>query len=361
LSKELGELISDLSKLLSQNLSNPKLRGDIIEARRKAQTFFITDYVDLHHFCQLIRDKTADEKLKSVCQQVMDGIKQRFVRKVDHTKLGDEAAVDGLANTNGLSVYFPLISHTYTSLNFSKQTHWDSFLNGYMNALFQPTGEPAASDEAGKDSSAVAPPSLNLAADISGSQIPAAAGVGSHHLHTGGTMVMNEKIEDSTATRTAVNSPETGKEAATSDTHAGLATATETAEPPSVPETKKARIVLPINATIFDWQGNEIDKLPDEAFLLFEDQIVVIEVPEGTPLISTAAAGIKASKGTETKATIGTRIVPTLGAEIRLPACTLWKPLTDGSLRELDAGTVVKTAIDGSQIVILEDVAVKGF
>ena len=172
---------------------------------------------------------------------------------------------------------------------------------------------------------------------------------------------MDETTEDSTAVRAHTDSPETGGGNGAAKPDAEVAKTDTLKEAPAVPETKKARIVLPIGATITDPQNGGSEKLPDEAFLLFEDQSVVIEVPEGTPLVSTATAGIKASKGTETKATIGTRIVPGVGAEIRLPNCTLWKPLTDGSLRDLAAGTVVKTEADGAQIMILEEVAVKGF
>lgn len=172
---------------------------------------------------------------------------------------------------------------------------------------------------------------------------------------------MDETTVDSTATRARTDSPETGGGDGTAESGAWDVKADTPNEAPVVPETKKARIVLPIGATITDPKNNGNEKLPDEAFLLFEEQSVVIEVPDGTPLVSTGTPNNKASKGTETKATIGTRIVPALGAEIRLPACTLWKPLTDNSLRDLAAGTVVKTEVDGAQIMILEEVAVKGF
>lgn len=366
LSEELAGRVSEFSRLLGRKLSDPKMRADIVAARRKAQTFFIRDYVDLHHFCQLIKEKTADEQLKDACQQVMDGIKTRFVRKVGHTKPENPEAVDVLANANGLSVYFPLISHTYSSLNFSRRTQWDSFLDGYTHSIFQPTGVEAESSEAKTSNEAVAapPPVERAAVNTSSSQIvaaAAAAGVVSHHPITGGTKVMNETTEDSTATRAHADSPATDGTDGAAKPDAGVVRADTPKDAPVVPDTKKPHIVLPIGATITDPQNGGSEKLPDEAFLLFEEQNVVIEVPAGTSLTSAATADNKASKGTEMKATIGTRIVPEVGAEIRLPACTLWKAFTDDSRRDLAAGTVVKTEPDGAQIMILLEVAIKGF
>jgi len=350
-SREMGRRISTLSALLKRKLSDPKFRAMVVEARRKTQTFFITDYVDLHHFCQLIMDGTDDGEIKLACQDVLDGIKTRFVKKSVHTKLEALGAVDALENAHGLSVYFPRILHTYASLDFSKQTHWDSFLSGYMNAVFQPTGEAADVEKADEGYSADVQPPQSSTTDISSSPATAIGGVGSQHLNTGGNITMDDYKKDSTAAATGTGGAEAG---------AAKAYEANAAAPP-VPATKKARIVLPVNASITDAQGNVIDKLTTEAFLLFEGQNVVVEVPDGTPLTSTATPDNKASKGTETKATIGTRIVPALGAEIRLPACTLWKSFSDGSLTDLPAGTVVKTAVGGSQLVILEEVAVKGF
>lgn len=351
-SKEMGRRISTLSALLKRKLSDPKFRAVVVEARRKTQTFFITDYVDLHHFCQLVRDATDDGEIKLACQDVSDGIKTRFVKKSVHTKLEAPGAVDALENANGVSVYFPRISHTYASLDFSQQTHWDSFLSGYMNAVFQPAGEAADGGEVAEGYSADAQPPLQSSANaISSSPATAIAGVGSQHLNTGGKITMDDYQKDSTATAGGTGGAEAG---------AAKAYEANAAAPP-VPATKKARIVLPINASITNAQGDVIDKLTAEAFLLFEGQNVVVEVPDGTPLTSTATPDNKASRGTETKATIGTRIVPALGAEIRLPACTLWKSFSDGSLTDLPAGTVVKTLVGGSQLVILEEVAVKGF
>jgi hypothetical protein len=367
LSEELAGRVGEFSRLIGRKLSDPKMRADIVAARRKAQTFFIRDYVDLHHFCQLIKEKTADEQLKDACQQVMDGIKTRFVRKVGHTKPENPAAVDVLANANGLSVYFPLISHTYSSLNFSRRTHWDSFLDSYTHSIFQPTGVEAESSEAKTSREAVAapPPVERAAVNTSSSQIvaaaAAAAGVVSHHPITGGTKVMNETTEDSTTTRAHADSPATDGTDGAAKPDDGVVRADTPRDAPVVPDTKKPHIVLPIGATITDPQNGGSEKLPDEAFLLFEEQNVVIEVPAGTSLTSAATADNKASKGTEMKATIGTRIVPEVGAEIRLPACTLWKAFTDDSRRDLAAGTVVKTEPDGAQIMILLEVAIKGF
>lgn len=366
LSQEIAGRISILSGLLSQKLSDPGFRALVVEARSKTQSFSVPDYVDLHHFCQLIRDTTDDKEIEYACQSVMDGIKLNFVRKAGHTKLENPEAVDTLANTNGLSIYFPRILHTYTSLDFSKQTQWDSFLNGYMNAVFQPTDETAAADDekVGEGNSADdVSLSQSPAMAISSSPDTAVAGVGSHHLNTGGNIIMNDYKKDSTATATGTGSGATGAAAAAETTNpdAGLTKADEANAAPTVPETKKAHIVLPIDASITYPQGNVLDTLTAEAFLLFEGQNVVIEVPDGTPLASTATPDNKASRNTETKATIGTRVVPALGAEIRLPACTLWKPFADGSLTDLPAGTVVKTAVSGAQLVILEEVGVRGF
>jgi hypothetical protein len=45
-----------------------------------------------------------------------------------------------LANSHGVSIYFPLILPLYRNLEICKTTRWDSFLSSYPATVFLPTG-----------------------------------------------------------------------------------------------------------------------------------------------------------------------------------------------------------------------------
>lgn len=94
----------------------------LVNARNNAQRYAYSEYKDLYHYSQLIRDNVPAGTLQSSAQAVMDAV----VASVTH-----EAQVGTtLANSHGLSVYVPapgMYSHAYDSLAWSVNTRWDDW------------------------------------------------------------------------------------------------------------------------------------------------------------------------------------------------------------------------------------------
>jgi hypothetical protein len=150
-----------LGNALRENLQNTRIRRALIEARGNTQSFLVSDYVDLYHLCEVLRDTlesarfepatvkevTAFEKLKAACLGVMEAIKKQGNDEtfVFHSDIEAGSSTENrLANSHGVSIYFPLILPLYRNLEFSKTALWDSFLFDYMNTVFRQPAVPSA-------------------------------------------------------------------------------------------------------------------------------------------------------------------------------------------------------------------------
>ena len=303
-----GQVLA-LSQSLNENLQQHRLRQAIVKARRTSQTYFISDYVDLFHFCTRLKETLASPGFKSACdadaqackqisdacQGVMDAIHKDGSAGGDfvlHSKIN---AKDNhpLANSHGVSIYFPLILPLYRNLEMCKTTEWDSFLANYMTNVFVPTEHPTAAS--------------NL------------------------------------ITASTVSTPTLG----------GI-TMANPAQFPTVALQKGTTVTLPNNTVI---------TLTGFSMLVMQPQPTVT-VPVGTDL-DLPHEGHKASTGTETKALpTGSRLGspadgPPPGVEMVIPAATLRETAKANKKTDLPAGTKITTAPGAPPILVLANLLVK--
>lgn len=147
-------LIWEFVMLLTQLVARKRLVRAVSDARRQAQTFFMRDYVDLYDFCRLLQTTLREERfltesqgpaadlcaqVQAICDRIMIAIEDTsgFVI-ASRTTTNSSGEAGPLAHAHGVSIYFPLLPTLYSRLEFSKQTHWDTFLSQYANVVFQP-------------------------------------------------------------------------------------------------------------------------------------------------------------------------------------------------------------------------------
>lgn len=150
----------NLGEILRDSVKNKRARRAIIRARANAQSFLISDYVDLFHVCERLdaefdpanfvpasaEEQAIADNIRTVCQAVMGVLKNSpngndgFVFRVGVEQ--GLAATNQLSHCNGVSIYFPLVLPLYRRLEFSKKTNWDSFLFDYVNIIFRPPTAP---------------------------------------------------------------------------------------------------------------------------------------------------------------------------------------------------------------------------
>jgi hypothetical protein len=101
----------------------------VMRARRAVRDYETRDYIDLVHFCQLLRKFGASASIQAACSGVERTATQSFV-----TASGFRGA--SVTNSNGVSIYFPekAISPLYAKLDFAKNSKWNEFLKAYLDA-----------------------------------------------------------------------------------------------------------------------------------------------------------------------------------------------------------------------------------
>ncbi|MBI3950309.1 MAG: peptidase C11 [Acidobacteria bacterium] len=140
-SDTIASAVDRLAKVLSNNLSDSSVGTAVVQSRLQAQTYDVTDYIDLYDFCDLLEVNCALSEIRMACQKVKAAIgTDGFVVSSGYKG----AAVE---HSNGLSIYFPQkhISPLYATLDFTKHTAWGSFLDAYVKS----TGRPVPATERG--------------------------------------------------------------------------------------------------------------------------------------------------------------------------------------------------------------------
>ena len=144
--REFTSAVARLVEALLAQLKDPETRWATMIARAQAQSFYLTDYVDLFDFCRLLAINCRSEWLTRACQDVMKAIS------------GDRSSTNGagrglvidygtygasLKRSFGVSVYFPCVApvpECYGALEFCKRTQWHNFLEAFVHS---PAGRPA--------------------------------------------------------------------------------------------------------------------------------------------------------------------------------------------------------------------------
>ncbi len=142
--------VGDLGAALAGNLTGEVMKA-LAKARRRTQSFFVKDYVDLVDFCEKLREECGLQIVKDRCGAVIDAVrKERFVTST--------AASTSLEKTaHGISIYLPTITSCYVGLDFSRATHWDDFLFAFMSRALNRTPLHTAGDGAGTALQATTP------------------------------------------------------------------------------------------------------------------------------------------------------------------------------------------------------------
>ncbi len=129
-STNVEKAVDKLADVLLKSLSDSQKLFAITRARKSVQTYDTAAYIDLVHFCRLLKKLMTDSALQDACDAVeREGIAP-FVLAA-----GSKGAA--LANSNGVSIYFPedKVSPLYGELDFARDNKWNEFLQAYLKAL----------------------------------------------------------------------------------------------------------------------------------------------------------------------------------------------------------------------------------
>ena len=94
-------------------------------ARSQAQEYYYDYYIDLYHFAQLVNQNTTiSQAVRDAASSVMTAVTNAVIAE-GHTA--------SLANSHGLSIYYPETTADYfsdyeTDVLFTTDTQWDEFL-----------------------------------------------------------------------------------------------------------------------------------------------------------------------------------------------------------------------------------------
>jgi hypothetical protein len=142
--------VSDLGATLARNLTDEVMMA-LAKARRRTQSFFVKDYVDLVDFCEKLREECDLQIVKDRCGAVIDAVQEgRFV-------ISTAASMSLEKTAHGISIYLPTITSCYVGLDFSRATQWDEFLFAFMSRALNRTPLPTAGDGAGTAFRAMTP------------------------------------------------------------------------------------------------------------------------------------------------------------------------------------------------------------
>ena len=124
--------IDKLASALLKELSGEAAQVAVMRARRAVRSYETKDYIDLVHFCQLLRKFSASAGLQAACAGVEATATKNFV-------LASGFKGASVSNSNGVSIYFPeeTISPLYAKLDFAKNNKWNEFLAAYLKSVKQ--------------------------------------------------------------------------------------------------------------------------------------------------------------------------------------------------------------------------------
>jgi hypothetical protein len=122
--------VDKLAAVLLKAVADSQKLFAIVRARKSVQSYDTKDYIDLLHFCRLLGKLSGDPAIGQACGEVEDKGVRPFV-------LASGSKGADVANSNGVSIYFPLdtISPLYAKLDFCRSGKWNEFLAGYFAAL----------------------------------------------------------------------------------------------------------------------------------------------------------------------------------------------------------------------------------
>lgn len=125
---DVAKALSELGKALLTVLKEPNGLTPILMARQQVQEYEppYDEYVDAIDLCKLLTDQVKTPAVTAACKAVTTAIGKAVIAN------GSKGA--GVANSNGLSVYFPKkrLCKLYATLDITKRNTWDGFLKAYV-------------------------------------------------------------------------------------------------------------------------------------------------------------------------------------------------------------------------------------
>jgi Clostripain family len=341
---DLAEALDGLGVALTELLGDGDLKKVVSRARRDTQMFLFREYVDLYDFCERLietfkakgmpkegdKSRLAEHAIRNA-ERTMYVIGSNGGKESDFVLSCKSTSGTGglLDRAHGVSIYFPPLPSTYGDLDLSQHTHWNNFVHGYMNAVFQPRDVQPLPERKGQTYEASSESS-------------------------------SEALSDS------AKNFEGGRKVA-----------------PAIPDKpstngKKARLLLPRGSKIEDRLSLFEETLDAQAFLMM-DEPTQIKVPEGTELDMPKRGNVKASSGTSVKASSGTSTKASSGTSTKairtengvgvvgwldVPNCVLNKSFSGGETRNLKNGTRIhppapekgQSLEDVEPIIVINDV-----
>ena len=121
--------IDKLATVLIGALPGDDARLGLLQARQAVRDYDTRDYIDLVHFCQLLRKFSGSAAIHAACDAV-DSAAAKLV-------LTSGFKGTRVKNSNGVSIYFPeeSISPLYAKLDFARNNKWNEMLQAYFKAV----------------------------------------------------------------------------------------------------------------------------------------------------------------------------------------------------------------------------------
>jgi len=130
----MAEVVDQLAQTLKGHIADSAVSTAILQARTQVQSYEVAAYIDLYDFCDLLGKYCSQTEVQTACQHVKEILSTSgFV-----VQSGYKGA--NMQHSHGLAIYFPQrsISPLYATLDFTKKTAWDEFLQAYMNSTRRP-------------------------------------------------------------------------------------------------------------------------------------------------------------------------------------------------------------------------------
>jgi hypothetical protein len=110
----------------------PAVRRTVSDARRRTLSFFMDQYIDLHHFASNLAVGSDRAAVRQACLDVVGVIEGRTAPSpiINAAHTGPR-----MGTARGLSMYFPQCGNPWTfyrELDFAQRTRWADFLEAYL-------------------------------------------------------------------------------------------------------------------------------------------------------------------------------------------------------------------------------------
>ena len=129
--KALTQAIDGLGQALKAALADASRRNAIMAERARVQEYSrpYDDYCDLLDLCGLLEKNVSDKAVRAACGVVRKAAGAAIVAT------GTKGPA--VARSQGVSIYFPkrTLSPLYKTLDFTKASAWDEFLQAYLSSL----------------------------------------------------------------------------------------------------------------------------------------------------------------------------------------------------------------------------------